>query len=319
MKIIASISVWDRIAQFYIDAKEKKFGNSYGWDEVYRDIELAHNDTKFLLCSYSKKEWINAGYSVVRNSRNWAFAYKIDENGNMLIFAADNCKNLTIKINQTNNLSIQDNLSSVRKSKDKPYQFMGYGWWAIRKQDGYIYIQNKNGQSMPNIRFNEIVKQFRQRKDDANIYAIGQYGGKNYKVYLNGKYVLIENKKHRKSIIRLTESQLQKIINETISDYLNESYIKRQSGQFTVVKGDNEAHSIKGLEKYSGNLYDVAMYDSPIKTFCVFSIGKGTNSFVCCKLLYDKEYGTWLGFEPIKSQDVPSQIKKDLKRHFINQ
>ena len=55
MKIVASISVWDRIAQFYIDAKEKKFDNSYGWDEVYRDIELAHNDTKFLLCSYSKK------------------------------------------------------------------------------------------------------------------------------------------------------------------------------------------------------------------------------------------------------------------------
>lgn len=217
MKIVASINVWDRIAQFYIDAKEEKFDNSYGWDEVFRDIELAHNDTNFSICGYSKKEWINAGYNVVRNNRNWAFAYKMDDNGNMVIFDAENCKNLPLKINQANNLSIQDNLSSVRNKQDKPYQSMGYGWWAIRHNDGYIYIHHKSGDIMPNVRFNEILRQFRQRKDDPNIYAVGQYGGKNFKLYLNGQHVMLENRRLRKNVIRLTESQFHKMLVECIS------------------------------------------------------------------------------------------------------
>ena len=172
----------------------------------------------------------------------------------------------------------------------------------------------------------EMIKELYFKIADKNRFRDNSEWDKKYNVVLN--WFIKQFNWFKKRIDKIyfdfktnnvTNEEKQKIINETISDYLNESYIKRQSGQFTVVKGDNEAHSINGLEKYSGNLYDVAMYDSPIKTFCVFSIGKGTNSFVCCKLLYDKEYGTWLGFEPIKSQDVPSQIKKDLKRHFINQ
>lgn len=64
-----------------------------------------------------------AEYSVVRNSRNWAFVYKMDENGDMLIYDAENCKNLTIKINQQNNLSLQNSLYSVAKQNQKLYQF----------------------------------------------------------------------------------------------------------------------------------------------------------------------------------------------------
>lgn len=220
MKIIALISVWDRIAQFYIDAKEEKYDNSYGWDEVYRDIELAHNDTIFFVCGYSKKEWINAGYSVVRNNRNWAFAYKMDDNGDRVIFDAENCKNLTIKINQPNNLSIQNNLSSVGIPIEKLYQSIGYGWWAIRHEDGYIYIHHKNGNIMPNVRFNEIVRQFEQRKDDPNIYAVGQYGGKKFKLYLNGQHIMLENIRFQKNIIRLTENQFRRLIVESVKKIL---------------------------------------------------------------------------------------------------
>lgn len=49
---------------------------------------------------------------------------------------------------------------------------------------------------MTNIRFNEMYNTFRKRRDDTNIYAIGIYGGKKFKIYLNGKCTLLENRHH---------------------------------------------------------------------------------------------------------------------------
>ena len=200
--------------------------------------------------------------------------------------------------------------SKIIKSRN-----IGYKIVCSEYADGSIRLTWKGKGNPLNTQFDRLLKPFVRRRD--GIYAIGEKDGVQYKLFANDTVQPITEQRNKK-VVRLTESQLQKIINETISDYLNESYVKRQSGQFTVVKGDNEAHSIKGLEMFKDNLYDVAMYDSPNSTFCVYSIGKHTNKFVCCKLLYDKEYGTWLGFEPIKSQDVPILIKKDLKRYFIN-
>lgn len=71
---------------------------------------------------------------------------------------------------------------------------------------------------MPYVRFNEIVKPFRKRRDDANIYAIGQYGGKNFKLYLNGKYIILENKE----VIRLTEQKFYELISECIKEIIKE-------------------------------------------------------------------------------------------------
>ena len=222
IKISNPRTIINRITEFYNNAKILKYANSYGWDEVRKDILMARSDTIFSPCGFSTPEWINAGYKVVRNSRNWAFAYKMDNDGNMVIYDAENCKNLTVKINQSNNLSIQNNLSSVRKCNKKPYQSIGYGWWAIRHDDGFIYIHHKSGNIMPNVRFNEILRQFRKRKDDRNIYAVGEYGGKSFKVYLNGKYVMLENRRHNTNVLRLTEFQFKQMLVECITKIIKE-------------------------------------------------------------------------------------------------
>ena len=216
MRIIAPISVWDRIAQFYIDAKFEKYDNSYGWDEVFKDIDLAQRDTNFTPYNSSRQDWINAGYKVVVNQRGWVFAYLIEDD-DMYIYDAENYRNLDTHIKDIRDLNLYRQLSTAQTKQIKPYSSLGYGWWAIRHDDGYIYIHHKNGDIMPNVRFNEILRQFRQRKDDPNIYAVVQYGGKNFKLYLNGHHVMLENRRLRKNVIRLTESQFHKILVECIS------------------------------------------------------------------------------------------------------
>lgn len=99
---------------------------------------------------------------------------------------------------------------------------------------------------------------------------------------------------------------------------LTESYSTTRIGKYTAVEGDNQPHSIEGLESYGNNLYDIVMYNSKGEHICVFSISKGSNKYICCNLEYDKDYGNWLGFTAIKYYNVPTLIRQDLKERFIN-
>ena len=49
IKIINPIKIVSRITQFYREAKLRKYDNSYGWDEVRKDIYWAQIDTNKLL------------------------------------------------------------------------------------------------------------------------------------------------------------------------------------------------------------------------------------------------------------------------------
>ena len=138
--------------------------------------------------------------------------------------------------------------------------------------------------------------------------------------------------------IRITESEIRDMVLESVSKILSESemtkinpsftdnhtkilkesYTTRRLGKYTIVKGDNEPHSIEGLEAYGNNLYDVAMYDAKDETICVFSVGKNSNKFIYCRLEYSKEYGQWLGFTPLKYYDAPYLIRQDIKENFTN-
>ena len=132
----------------------------------------------------------------------------------------------------------------------------------------------------------------------------------------------IKTENRNRNVVRLTESKLKIIIRECIKMALNESYSIRRLGCFDVVKGDNQPHSIKGLEQYGNALYDARLYSNvndKKETFAIFSIGKNTSKYICCRLEFDEEYGTWLGFTPIKNYDVPTMIKQDLKNNPINQ
>ena len=215
--IVNPRNIVNRITEFYNNAKTEKHDNSYGWDEVRKDILVARKDTNFTPYNSSKQDWINAQYKVVINKRGWAFAYLIEGN-NMYIYDVDNYRYLNIPIDDTKDLNLYRQLKSVKPKQVQPYSSLGYGWWFTRHEDGYIYLHDRNGNMMPNIRFNEIVSKFRKRKDDANVYAVGQYGGKNFKLYPNGRCVMMENRK----ILRLTEYQFKTLLTECITKILKE-------------------------------------------------------------------------------------------------
>lgn len=113
------------------------------------------------------------------------------------------------------------------------------------------------------------------------------------------------------------EHRIRCIIADTVRQVLSESFTTRRLGKYTVVGGDNKPHSVEGLEQYGNTLYDVAMYHSKNETLCLFSIGKNSHKFICCKLEYDKKYGAWLGFTPINYYDVPTLIKQDAKENLV--
>ena len=238
IKINNSRIIINRITNFYSNAKTKKYNNSYGWDEVRKDIDLARSDTNFTPYNTSKQEWVNNGYKVVINKRGWVFAYLSDKNGDMVIYDVENYRNLDIPINDTGNLNLYQQLSSLKTKQPKPYFSLGFGWWAVRHKDGFIYIQNRNGTKMPNIRFSEIIKPFRKRKDDTNTYAIGQYGDKNFKFYLNGKCIIIENRGFDFNM-RKTQRYLDRIITETLRNYTNK-----------LLTEDRESKNMSKARKY---------------------------------------------------------------------
>lgn len=128
---------------------------------------------------------------------------------------------------------------------------------------------------------------------------------------------IIPESKQKVSLV-INEKYVRKIVRNCIQRILNETYSTSRVGKYIVVLGDNQPHSIEGLEKYRDNLYDVAMYNSKEEHICVFSIGRNTKKFICCNLEYDKDYGEWLGFTPIKSYDVPTLIRQDLRERFTN-
>ena len=218
MKIIAAIHIWDRIAEFYINAKRLKYGSAYSWDKVIKDIELAQSDTNFTPCGASKQEWIDAGYNVVRNARNWAFAYQM-QNEIMYIYDVENCKYLDVPIKSQNNLNTYNQLSSV-KSAQQPRGFaMGYGFSAYRADNGFIYLY-KNRQRIQDYWFNEIEKNFCKYKN-GEIYAIGVYGDKRFKIYyLKDKDQIKVIQESRRQTLRLTESQFMEMLTECISEII---------------------------------------------------------------------------------------------------
>lgn len=163
-------------------------------------------------------------------------------------------------------------------------------------------------------------RDFKQVKQFNNGLAYGYgFDRRYYQLRINGSYIeySTESVRHitQSQLCRIVESAVREILNKQM---LNESYITRRKGKYTIVYGDNQPHSIEGLEKYGNNLYDVAMYNSKDEHICAFSIGQDSNKFICCNLEYDKDYGEWLGFTPIKYYNVPTLIRQDLRERFTN-
>lgn len=218
MRIVTTQKVSDRILQYYMNALSKAHKHDYGLDRALDDIKLAQSDTNFTPCNASKQEWINAGYKVVRNTQGWAFAYQM-QNGIMYIYDVENCKYLDVPIKSQNNLNTYNQLSSVRPVQQPRGFAMGYGFSAYRADDGYIYLY-KNHQRIQDYWFNEIEKNFYEYKN-GEIYAIGIYGEKRFKIYyLRDKDQIKVIQESRRQALRLTETQFMKLLTECISEII---------------------------------------------------------------------------------------------------
>lgn len=203
IKIQYNHLIVNRIIQFYVNAKNNKYNHSYGWEEVFNDIRLAHQDVVLVSTDKTTPEWINARYNVARNKRGWAFAYTIEDDV-MYIHDAENCRNLTTTSKNTEPFII---VADVSNTDEKQCISMRYNIYACRNEDGYIYLY-KNRQQLPNYRFNDIIKPFYKYKN-GEIYAIGLYGDKKFKITLDGVAKVLQEMRIRKIV--------HQVINEALS------------------------------------------------------------------------------------------------------
>ena len=180
--------IQQRIIQFYVNAKTKKYQHSYGWDEVEKDIDLALSDMDLRPCRATNEQWRRLGYYTAVNKRGWKFAYTIeddiDENDKkiglvLVIHDAANYRNLDKLYDQADDFELVN-----RPANPQTHWNMGYGIHAYRMPDGYIHLF-KNRKEIPNCRFNEVIDNFR-RRENGEVYAIVDYGGGRCKITLSG-------------------------------------------------------------------------------------------------------------------------------------
>lgn len=303
-KIHINTQLYNKFDKFYFNAKLKKYKHSYGWDEVFRDIQLAHQDRILTPTNKTTDKWFGAEYNVARNKRGWAFAYIIKDDI-MYIYDTENCRNLTLDYQNTEPFV----MSNIDEPQQRQNFSMGYKISACRLDDGYIYLY-KNGRQVPDYRFNEILNVFRKHKN-GEIYAVGLYGGKKFKITLDGI---------AKS---LQEAKLHKIIRDSVKKILNEmvinkktSFIKKQLGEYNIIDGqwwDGIPHGLEG----KGLVQDVRMYDKKttngdtFETIALFRRCDNRKYFYAqiMPIQGDKET-IW---NPLPLNKVPAIIRNDIR------
>lgn len=238
---------------------------------------------------------------------------------------------MRVKYSNNVRLTIQQYASSLKRYPISPKRRNE----KVRKLRSFLRIKIRmisetvGCNSYPLCRFADLGQVFNQNEMPLNQYLrqtnFSDESGTQWLIsfmLLENNTIFIQELKQAKNIVKeslvINESLLRSIIHESIGKVLQESYITRRLGKYTVVNGDKKPHSVAGLEKYGNNLYDIAMYSYQDEHLCVFSVGKDSNKFICCSLEYDKDYKEWLGFTPIKYYEVPTLIRQDIKEHFTN-
>ena len=303
MKHITNIHIntqlYDKITKFYFNAKLRKYKHSYGWDEVFKDIQLSSQDKNLIPTNKTKQDWLSIGYNVARNKRGWAFAYIVKDD-TMYIYDAENCRNLTVDYQNNATFTI---FNQGEKQQDNIP--MGYKISARRLDDGYIYLY-KNGQQLPNYRFNEIRKIFHKYKN-GEVYAIGLYGGKQFKITLDG------------IACALAESKITNIVKETVRKTLYESvknvHQVKTLGEWECIDGQWWDGTPCGLE-HKGLVQDVRMYDKQtnndtFETIALFRRCDNGKFFYAQIIPIENSKET--KWEPLPLNKIPKIIKRDIR------
>lgn len=309
MKPITNINIYvinqlyAKISRFYFNAKLEKYKYSYGWDEVLKDIQLSLHDMSLMPTNKTTNEWLNNGYNVARNKRGWAFAYIIKDD-TMFIYDAENCRNLTVDYQNTSPFIIS---TANKQLQNKENIAMGYKISACRLDDGYIYLF-KNGKRIPNYRFNEIINIFRKHKG-GEVYAIGLYGNKKFKITLDG-------------IARaLIESQISKIVDGLVKNILSEATInghtiplEKRINNWRCVDGFYMEYFITLHGKETDDSQDVRWYedtDKKVPTICLFR-RTSNGKYFYARVFDDDDKSQTTSIQPISRSEVPAEILNDI-------
>ena len=73
MKFITRVVIVDikyttnKISQFYFNAKRNKYNHTYGYEDVFKDIQLAYQDRQLYPSNKTIQKWIDNGFDVARN------------------------------------------------------------------------------------------------------------------------------------------------------------------------------------------------------------------------------------------------------------
>ena len=219
-----------KIADFYINAKKYKYRETYGWDDVERDFNLAFQDMQLIPSSKTIVEWLNNGFNVARNKRGWAFAYTIEDN---VIYVHDviNCKYLTLDYQNT------AQFTTYTQNKIQQYKVIGdagYGYKIAQSTvDNKSSIITPQGKCLTKFVFDQIIGFHHSSNDYNTIYAVGFQGNRVFAIYQDGNIQVLPyskkeylNKKHQyyessnPNKIVINESHIRNIVRETLRRYL---------------------------------------------------------------------------------------------------
>ena len=123
--------------------------------------------------------------------------------------------------------------------------------------------------------------------------------------------IIWEQTARRFNRIRLTESKIRKIVEESVRRILKEYYNLEKYGTWNVVEGTHLLQIAKGLEDW-GELSDERLYDDGNHNgYMIFKIcdGMGKNQGICAKLMFDNGDSY---YKALKKNEIPQDILQDL-------
>ena len=207
-----------KIVRFYYNVT-KKYPNTYSLEDAHKDAIKTSKDFNFIHTSYTKEEWTNNNYKVVRNKSGWYFAYYLKDGG-MYIMDVDNFRNMK----ECSTL----NISQKPKLEYTITDYNCHGYRLVKSNKGLMNFVDKNDNLITNHWFTQyktLKKPYGTKKVfvyinvNGNCYALGL----DKQIHFMGKKWTDLYTESRYGKTFLYESQINNIIRETLYKYIYEN------------------------------------------------------------------------------------------------
>ena len=127
-----------------------------------------------------------------------------------------------------------------------------------------------------------------------------------------------QNMHENKQVVKLTESQLKKMIAESLREALNEMCeTVGKIGEFEIINGSWGTKRCDSLKNF-GYYNDVRMYFSNEHTYCLMR-REDNGTFFFAEIVPAPELGkNETKYEPKRPSEVPNKILRDAKNYLHN-